>query len=189
LPPPVVGGPPLPVPGAPAGRGGRGGADAGGRGGPPANAGVLGVTVAGTVKNYVPVTDQMLRSPDPGDWLMARRNYQGWSHSPLTQISRDNVKELQLAWAWSMNEGQTNEPTPVVHNGVMYLTNTLNLVQALDARTGELIWENHVGPNQATGIAAMRNMAIYQDKVFVATTDARLVARDARTGKQVLATG
>jgi PQQ-dependent dehydrogenase (methanol/ethanol family) len=161
---------------------GRGGA--GGRGGA-APTGVIGLTVEGTVKNYTPVTDEMLRNQDPGDWLMARRNYQGWSHSPLTQVTRDNVKDLQLAWAWSMNEGQTNEPTPVVHNGVMYLNNTLNLVQALDAKTGELIWEHHVGPNQATGIAAMRNMAIYQDKVFIATTDARLVALDARTGKKV----
>ena len=48
----------------------------------------------------------MLRNQDPGDWLMARRNYQGWSHSPLTQITRDNVKDLQLAWVWAMNEGQ-----------------------------------------------------------------------------------
>ena len=63
----------------------------------------------------------MLRNPDPGDWLMARRNYQGWSHSPLTQITRDNVKELQLAWVWAMNEsGAANEPTPIVHNGIMY---------------------------------------------------------------------
>jgi alcohol dehydrogenase (cytochrome c) len=127
----------------------------------------------------------MLRNQDPGDWLMARRNYQGWSHSPLTQITRDNVKELQLAWVWAMNEGQANEPTPVVHNGVIYLTNTMNIVQALDAKTGDLVWENHVGPNAAIGIAAMRNMAIYEDKVYVATTDARLVALDARTGKTV----
>jgi alcohol dehydrogenase (cytochrome c) len=175
---------------AAAGRGGRGaagdaaGGRAGGRGGAPA-AGVLGVTVAGDVANYTPVTDEMLRSQDPGDWLMARRTYQGWSHSPLTQVTRDNVKDLQLAWVWAMNEGQTNEPTPIVHNGVMYLTNTTNIVQALDAKSGELIWENHVGPNTATGIAAMRNMAIYQDKVFVATTDARLVALDARNGKKV----
>jgi PQQ-dependent dehydrogenase (methanol/ethanol family) len=169
-----------------AGRGAPGAAGAAaGRGGAPANAGPLGLTVEGTVKNYVPVTDEMLRNQDPGDWLMARRNYQGWSHSPLTQVTRDNVKDLQLAWAWSMNEGQTNEPTPVVHNGVMYLNNTLNMVQALDAKTGELIWEHRVGPNQATGIAAMRNMAIYQDKVYVATTDARLVALDARTGQKV----
>ena len=68
---------------------------------------------------------------------------------------------------------------------MVYLTNVMNVVQALDARTGELIWENHVGPNALIGLAAMRNMAIYQDKVFVATTDARLVALDARTGKTV----
>jgi alcohol dehydrogenase (cytochrome c) len=173
-----------PAGGRGAGRGGAGGGP-GGRGGAPANSGPLGLTVAGTVKNYVPVTDEMLRNQDPGDWLMARRNYQGWSHSPLAQITRDNVRELQLAWTWSMNDGQANEPTPVVHNGIMYLTNTMNTVQALDARTGDLIWENHVGPNAAIGIAAMRNMAIYQDKVYVATTDARLVALDARTGSKV----
>ena len=62
------------------------------------------------MKNYVPVTDEMLRNQDPGDWLMARRNYQGWSHSPLTQITRDNAKDLQLVWTWAMNEGQGNEP-------------------------------------------------------------------------------
>ena len=180
-----------PPAGARGGQGGRGGAGApGGRGGSPeaggrGNVGVLGLTVTGQVKNYVPVTDEMLRNQDPGDWLMARRNYQGWSHSPLTQITRDNVKDLQLAWVWSMNEGQTNEPTPLVHNGIIYLTNTMNVVQALDGRTGDVIWENRVGPNAAVGIAAMRNMAIYQDKVYVATTDARLVALDARTGRTV----
>ena len=103
----------------------------------------------GTVKNYTDVTDEMLRNPDPGDWLMARRNYQGWSHTPLTQITRDNVKELQLAWVWAMNEsGAANEPTPIVHNGTMYLTNPGNILQALDARTGELIWEHRVGPER-----------------------------------------
>ena len=137
------------------------------------------------MKDFVPVSDEMLRNQDPGDWLMARRNYQGWSSSPLTQITRENVKDLQLAWVWPMNEGPSNEPSPLVHNGVMYLNNTMNIVQALEARTGNLIWENHVGPNASIGIAAMRNMAIYQDKVFVATTDARLLALDARTGKTV----
>jgi PQQ-dependent dehydrogenase (methanol/ethanol family) len=176
------------------GRGAPGGAGpGGGRGGPPSpggsgaqargNAGQIGLTVSGTVKNYTPVSDEMLRNQDPGDWLMARRNYQGWSYSPLAQVTRDNVKDLQLAWVWSMNEGQSNEPSPLVHNGIVYLTNTMNVVQALDARSGEIIWENHLGPNAPIGIAAMRNMAIYQDKVFVATTDARLVALDARTGK------
>ena len=180
--------------GAAAGRGGAGGRQGapaaagqapGGRGGPQANAGPLGVTVAGTVKNYTPVTDEMLRNQDPGDWLMARRNYQGWSHSPLTQITPANAKELQLVWSWGMSEGQGNEPSPLIHNGVLYIVNIQNIVQAIDARTGDLIWENHVGPNALIGQAAMRNMAIYQDKVFVATTDARLVALDARTGAKI----
>ncbi len=172
-------------PAAGRGAGQRQGGPPAGRGGAPANAGPLGLTVQGTVKNYVPVTDDMLRTQDPGDWLMARRNYQGWSHSPLTQITHDNVRDLQLVWSWGMNEGQGNEPSPLVHNGVLYLVNIQNVVQALDARTGDLIWENHIGPNALIGQAAMRNMAIYQDKVFVATTDARLVALDARTGAKI----
>jgi alcohol dehydrogenase (cytochrome c) len=157
------------------GRGGRGGANT-----------IVGITAEGEVKNYVPVTDEMLRNPDPGDWLMARRNYQGWSYSPLTQITRDNVKDLQLAWMWAMNEGGgASEPMPLVHNGIIYLINTTNILQALDARSGELIWENHVGPNAQVGMGAMRNIAIYQDKVLFATNDARLVALDARTGKKM----
>ena len=148
----------------------------------------LGLTVAGEVKNYVPVTDAMLLKPDPADWLIVRGGYQGWNHSALAQINRDNVKELQLAWTWSMNDSQAaNEPTPLVHNGIIYLVNTDNILQALDARTGDLVWENHLRPprNVPGGTGAMRNMAIYQDKVFAATTDAHLFALDARTGKTV----
>jgi alcohol dehydrogenase (cytochrome c) len=149
------------------------------------NAGPLGITAEGDVKNFVPITDDMMRNPDPADWLMVRRNYFGWSHSPLTQVTRDNVRDLQLAWVWPMNEGQGNETSPLVHNGIVYLVNTMNIVQALDAKSGELIWENHVGPNQMIGLAAMRNIALGGDKVFVATTDARLVALDARNGKKL----
>lgn len=144
-----------------------------------------GLSVTGEVKNYVPVTDAMLTNPDPGDWLMARRNYQAWSYSPLTEITSKNVKDLKLAWTWAMNEGGANQPMPLVHNGIMYLTNTLNMVQALDAATGDLIWENQVGPNQVIGFGSMRNLAIYGDKIYLATTDARLVALDARNGKVV----
>ncbi|MGE3492365.1 MAG: PQQ-binding-like beta-propeller repeat protein [Vicinamibacterales bacterium] len=144
-----------------------------------------GLSVTGEVKNYVPVTDAMLRNPDPGDWLMARRNYQAWSYSPLDEITTRNVRDLKLAWSWAMNEGGANQPMPLVHNGIMYLTNTLNMVQALDAATGDLIWENQVGPNQVIGFGSMRNLAIYGDKIYLATTDARLVALDARTGKVV----
>ena len=144
-----------------------------------------GLTVAGEVPNYVPVTDAMLRNPPDGDWLMIRRNYQAWSHSPLIEITPGNVQRLRLAWVWAMREGGANEPTPIVHDGVIYLVNTGNLVQALDGRTGELIWEHSVGPEAIIGQGAMRSMALYQDKLFLATTDARLVALDARTGQLV----
>jgi alcohol dehydrogenase (cytochrome c) len=131
------------------------------------------------------VTDEMLRNPPEGDWLMIRRNYQAWSHSPLREITPANVGRLKLAWVWSMSEGGSSEPTPIVHNGIIYLYNTGNLVQALDGKTGDLIWENSVGPEAIIGQGAMRSMAIYQDKVFVSTTDARLVALDARNGNKI----
>jgi alcohol dehydrogenase (cytochrome c) len=142
-----------------------------------------GLSVTGEVKDYRPVTDDMLRDPPPGDWLMLRRNYQAWSHSPLTSITRGNAKDLRLAWVWAMNEAGANQTTPLVHDGVMYLANTLNTVQALDAATGELIWENQVGPAAIIGFGSMRNIALYDDKVLLATTDAKLVALDARTGQ------
>ena len=146
--------------------------------------GPRGITVAGEVKNYQPVTDAMLRDPDPGDWLMIRRNYQAWSNSPLTQIGTNNVKDLQLVWSWAMMDGAgANEPTPIVHNGIMFLANIGNIVQALDARTGELIWENRIGPETANGQGAIRSLALYQDKVYLTTTDVRLLALETRTGK------
>ena len=159
---------------APAAAGGRGrGAAA-----PP-----VGITVAGEVKNYVPVTDAMLRNPDPGDWLMIRHDYHANNYSPLKQITADNVKDLRLQWVWAMNEGGANQPAPLVHNGVVYLNNPGNVMQAINGKTGDLIWENRYG-SLATG-AAMRGISIYGDNVFAATSDARLVAIDARNGKTV----
>jgi alcohol dehydrogenase (cytochrome c) len=145
----------------------------------------MGLLVAGEVKNYAPVTDAMLRNPDPADWLMIRRNYQAHSYSPLTSITAANVKDLRLEWVWAMNDGGANQPTPIVHNGIIYLANTSNTVQALDGRTGDLIWENHIGPDAVRAYGATRSLAIYQDKVYIASTDAKLYALDARTGKTV----
>jgi alcohol dehydrogenase (cytochrome c) len=95
--------------------------------GPPS--GRTGVTVAGTVPNFVPVTDAMLRAPKPEDWLMLRHDYAATSYSPLTQITAGNVSRLELAWTWPMREGGTNQPAPVVYNGTMFLANTGGIVQ------------------------------------------------------------
>jgi alcohol dehydrogenase (cytochrome c) len=172
----------------PGGRGGGAGgqqAAGGGRGQGPRPTGPRGLTVTGEVKNYVPVTDEMLVHPDPNDWLMIRRNYQASSYSPLAQITTKNVQGLQLVWSWAMNDGGAAETTPIVHNGTIFLSNTSNTVQALDARTGDLIWENHLGPESTVAYGATRSLAVYQDKVFVPTTDAKMTALDARTGKIV----
>jgi alcohol dehydrogenase (cytochrome c) len=156
-------------------------ADAKAKAAPPAQA--KGITKAGEVRNYVPVTDAMLRNPPASDWLMIRGNLSAHNYSELNQINTANVKNLQLVWSWSMNNGGTNQPAPIVHNGVMYLNNTGNILQALDARTGDLIWENNYGTNATA--AAMRGIAIYQDKIILATSDAHLRAFDARTGKDL----
>ena len=144
-----------------------------------------GLTVTGEVKNYVPVTDAMLLNPNPNDWLMIRHDYHASNYSSLNQITRDNVKDLRLQWAWAMHEGAANGngPAPIVHNGVLYVNNAGNTLQALDARTGDLIWENNYGTSATA--PAMRGITIYDDKIILATNDAHLVAIDARNGKLV----
>ena len=134
--------------------------------------------------DFVPVTDSVLRNPDPGDWLRWRRDHSASGYSPLEQVNRQNVGKLSLAWAWPMEDGQ-QEQEPIVHNGVMYLPHSNNVVQALDARTGELIWEYRRDFPEDVGSRTTRNIAIYQDKIFLGTPDAYLVALSAQTGAVV----
>ncbi len=120
-----------------------------------------GITFAGTVKNYTPVTDAMMVNPPDGDWLMHYRNYAGWSHSPLKQIDTANVGSLQLKWVLAMDEGERQQITPLVHDGVMFVSvNRTNKVQAIDAKTGTLIWENTLGPDQENIQNATRTMVL-----------------------------
>ncbi len=112
----------------------------------PEDAGPLGLSLQGNIANYSPVTDAMLTNPPAGDWLMYRGDYRAWNYSPLNQITDKNVGGLRLAWEWAMNEGGTTEVTPIVHDGIIFLTNTGNTIQALDAKTGDLLWENRIGP-------------------------------------------
>jgi alcohol dehydrogenase (cytochrome c) len=165
------------------------------------------------VKSFRPVTEAMLRNPAPGDWLNWRRTDNAWGYSPLDQITRQNVGQLQLAWSWSMDDTGSQQATPLVYDGIMYLPNPRGVIQALDAATGDLIWEYRPGatappPPPAgrgggeqtdiprlsqrpvtgggdTGRGIQRNLAIFGDKIFGTTNDAHIVALDARTGKLV----
>ena len=126
----------------------------------------------GQVKDFRPVTESTLRNPPPADWLNWRRTDNAWGYSPLDQIKRDNVGRLQLAWSWKMSEGP-QEATPLVHDGVMYLPNPYGVIQALDAATGNLLWEYRPEERprgSLTGTEGVqRNIAIYQDKIFGTT--------------------
>ena len=136
------------------------------------------------IEDFEPVTAEMLLDPDPGDWLMFRRTYDGQGHSPLDQVDADNVVELRLAWSWAMADG-VNQPTPLVYRGVMYLANPRNIIQALEADTGTLIWEyrRSLEGDAARGFNQLRNLAVWGDKIFVATKDAAMLALDARSGR------
>ncbi len=125
--------------------------------------------------DYAPVTDAVLNSPDPSDWIMMRGNYQGWGYSRLDQIAPANVKGLQLVWARVMEPG-INEATPIIHNGVMFLGNPNDVIQALDAATGELLWQyrRNLPSDQAMHNnywgQRKRSVFLYDDKLF--TVDA-----------------
>ena len=82
-----------------------------------------------------------------------------------------------------MNYSGANQTTPIVHNGIIYLASPSNIVQALNGKTGELIWETRVGPDQAPGYGGIRSIAIAEDKVFLPTSDAHMVALNARNGQ------
>ena len=141
------------------------------------------------LRSFVPVTDEMLLQPRPENWISFRNGYSLWGYSELDQINADNVGELRLVWSRAMQEGY-QEVEPFVYDGIMFLPNVEDIVQALDATTGDLLWEYRRNvpddPWNVTGTRARyRNVAIYDDKIFVATNDAFLVALDARTGEVV----
>ena len=147
-----------------------------------------GLLLFAQVKEFRPVTETMLRNPAPGDWLNWRRTDNAWGYSPLDQINRQNVTQLQLAWSWAMDDTGANEATPLVYDGIMYLPNPRGVIQALDAATGDLIWQYRPAAAKAAegsdaGRGIQRNIAIFGDKIFATTGDAHIIAVDARTGK------
>ena len=149
-----------------------------------------GVTLAPhPLSEYQPVTDAVLRNPDPSDWIMMRGNYQGWGYSALDQVNKANVKGLQLVWSRVMESG-VNEATPIVYKGVMFLGNTGDVIQALDAASGELLWQyRRVLPTRDPARShwgqRKRSVFLYEDKVYTLTWDNAVVALDAKTGKVV----
>ena len=138
------------------------------------------------VDPFRPVSTEELNQPDAADWLNWRRTPDGHGHSPLTKITRDNVSRLSMSWSMAMHEG-SNQPTPLLRDGVMFLTHAHNKIQAIEAATGELIWEyQYTFPPASKMLGGpTRNIALWQDRLFLTTYDAAIVAIDATTGAEL----
>jgi alcohol dehydrogenase (cytochrome c) len=138
------------------------------------------------------VTDDMLlnASKDANNWITYGRDYANSRFSPLAQIDAGNAKKLSSQWSFSFGvlDGQTT--TPIVNNGVMYVTSSWSKLFALDAKSGEMLWRyDHVLPEDVAKYACCdvvnRGVALYGDNVYLATLDLHVVALNAKTGKLV----
>ena len=142
---------------------------------------------AGQAGEFVPVTDAMLEDPAPGDWLTWRRTPDGWGYSPLDQIDTDNVGQLRLAWTRALAAG-SQQGTPLAYGGVLYMPNPNDVIQAIDAVTGDLRWEYRRDlpediNDYVNGASTNRNIAIYGNRILDTGADNYLYALDAETGR------
>ncbi len=142
---------------------------------------------AGEIKDYTPVTAARLANPEPGNWLLYRRTYDGQGYSPLDQINTSNVKNLVPVWTFSTGVTEGHEAPPIVNNGVMFIATPQAQVIALDAKTGDQIWRyKHALPEELFQLhPTSRGVGLWQDKLYLATTDDHLIAIDAKTGKEL----
>lgn len=134
------------------------------------------------LQNLSPVTDAMLSNPPADDWLNWRRTRDSIGHSPLDQITKDNVNDLQLTWSWSLPEG-ANMMAPLVHDGVLFAYSFGDVVQAIDATTGDLLWGYQRDLDGDTPPDSKKGAAIYEDKIIIPTSDMHLIALDMKTGQ------
>ena len=126
---------------------------------------------------------------EPGNWMSYGRTYDEQRFSPLKAIDTGNVKQLGLAWSYETGGTRGHHATPIVVDGVMYVTQPWSIVDALDARTGKHLWTYDPEVPREWGKFACcdvvnRGVAVWQGKVFVGSLDGRLVAIDAATGKK-----
>jgi len=132
-----------------------------------------------------PVTEEMLEHPG-GEWPVWRGSYQNLAFSPLKQINKSNARDLGIAWSLSLPLGG-NETTPLVHDGILFVQSGAS-IQALNAATGELLWQYtrtlpealHNGQQ-----SRMKNIAIFGNALYAPTPDGHVIALEAKTGKLI----
>ncbi|MBL8546903.1 MAG: PQQ-dependent dehydrogenase, methanol/ethanol family [Hyphomonadaceae bacterium] len=127
---------------------------------------------------------------EPGNWMTHGRTYSEDRYSPLDAINTENVSELGLAWSYELREPRGAEATPIVVDGVMYVTSAWSIVYALDAASGRELWVYDPEVPHERGASACcdvvnRGVAVWNGRVYFGTIDGRLIALDARTGRRV----
>ena len=143
--------------------------------------------VAQSLPAYQPVTAERLLNPEAENWLMYRRSYDSQGYSPLDQINTTNVAKLKTVWSAATDLREGHQAPPIVNNGYMYVSTPQNNVLAFNARDGELLWRyrRRLPEDLFQFHPTNRGVALYGDKVYLATLDAVLVALDAVTGNVV----
>ena len=146
----------------------------------------------GATEKFANVTTERILNADktPQEWLSYGGGYDEQRHSLLTKISTETVGELGVAWTYDLATSRGVESTPIVVDGVMYVTSAWSVVYALDAKTGEELWVHDPDVDRAVGVNACcdvvnRGVAVYEGKVFVGVIDGRVQALDAKTGDVV----
>ena len=125
----------------------------------------------------------------PNEWLLHGRTYAEERHSPLDQINTSNVDQIGLSWSFETGTNRGHETTPIVKDGVMFITAPWSVVHALDAKTGDLLWTHdpqveRAWANNACCDVVNRGVALYENSIFFGTIDGRLISLDKDTGNE-----
>jgi len=125
----------------------------------------------------------------PNEWLLHGRTYAEERHSPLDQINTSNVDQIGLSWSFETGTNRGHETTPIVKDGVMFITAPWSVVHALDAKTGDLLWTydpqvERAWANNACCDVVNRGVALYENSIFFGTIDGRLISLDKDTGNE-----
>ena len=139
------------------------------------------------MSDYKPVTEDRMKSPEPENWLLTKGNYEGWSYTPLDQITTENVSKLRPVWSAATGVNSGHEAPAIVNGDYMFVATPHNQVLAFDAKTGRSLWRfvREVPEGMGALHRTNRGVALWGDKVYVGSIDCMLTALDAKTGTKV----
>lgn len=152
----------------------------------------LALVVLFSLTRCAPSEDERISDEsNTNEWLAYGRTHSEQRFSPLTDIDTNTVSQLKVEWYLDLPNDVALVSTPLVVDGILYFTGTMNRVRAVDATNGKLIWQfdpevaKHIGKDRKPGWTQSRGISYYNGKIFTATWDGRLIAVDAKTGKQI----